>query len=768
MMTRGLSVLAVVNLVLLVFSATGFSQGGAAPGGSTPRAEVRQIKVQPDLAPDCSSLKSIAESVTRGCANNDEKAVAIYNFMILSHYHLQYPSEKGLSALKLINVYGWSLCGGLHSVQSALWRELGWKWRFVGWSKPGHTTVEAEYDGTWHYLDAFLKYYAWMPDPKAPGGRRIAGLDDLQKDSKALITDALVFDKTRKVWYAKDNAFERRGDSVNWTAPAFLVCADMPEGVISGVNSRSSRGSPESWAGIQHATGEYSTDINLAPGYSLTSTWNPVSNAWYWANGKVAPSHGCNNKDFRNSPENGPILEPYLMPGRDRRSYANGMLVYRPDFSNEDVLESFAAAENVKVESGTLVPADPGKPCVVVVALRSPYPMTLGKGEAEGIEKAEISTDGGKQWKDVALQDFGAAVKGAYSALLRLTFRSALEDLRVEATVQNNPCALPYLSPGRNVVRVSVGDKAALGGNRLVVTYAFCPGSRNKTYEQLCDGGNEIAKGHGATWTEKPVYVRREFLAKDLPAEFEINISTPKGKQPVYPRMVFVRREVLAPGAEPLPLPEGAVEFKPDPAGELKTLPNPFKIGTAVLPKAVPREVATRTLELKVSHAVSLKGETAANHFIKWVPAETWVVLAGGKLENLPPADEIGGARLVIPVIRGKDNAAVKLAASPLKAPFAAGQAYDFANIGDVAGTVVVPKQPDGKDYAPPKEFKVDVTRVVKAVAGGEPFHGFAIRTVQDRGVDEGVFTRIDIPTAARIGLELDVYGKPGDSAAKR
>lgn len=143
------------------------------------------------------------------------------------------------------------------------------------------------------------------------------------------------------------------------------------------------------------------------------------------------------------------------------------------------------------------------------------------------------------------------------------------------------------------------------------------------------------------------------------------------------------------------------------------------------------------------------------------------MILAGGKLDKLPPAGDIGAARLVIPVIRGKNEAAVKLGAAPLKAPFEAGKAYDFANIGDVAGTVVVPKQPDGKDYAPPREFKVDVTRAVKAVAGGEPFHGFAIRTLQDRGVDEGVYTRIDIPTAAKIGLELDVYSTSAPAAAK-
>ena len=69
---------------------------------------VRGIKVLPDKAPDCSSLKTIAESVTRGCKTNDEKAIAIYNFMRLSHYHRAYPSEPGgVPVLKEINTYGW-------------------------------------------------------------------------------------------------------------------------------------------------------------------------------------------------------------------------------------------------------------------------------------------------------------------------------------------------------------------------------------------------------------------------------------------------------------------------------------------------------------------------------------------------------------------------------------------------------------------------------------------------------------------------------------
>ena len=61
-------------------------------------------------------------SVTKDCKTDDERAIAIYNFCRYDHYHHAYPSEPGgISALKLINVYGWSLCGGEHTVMAALW-----------------------------------------------------------------------------------------------------------------------------------------------------------------------------------------------------------------------------------------------------------------------------------------------------------------------------------------------------------------------------------------------------------------------------------------------------------------------------------------------------------------------------------------------------------------------------------------------------------------------------------------------------------------------
>ncbi len=725
-----------------------------------PDGVVRGIRVLPDKAPDCSSLKSIALSVTRDCKTNDERAIAIYNFMILAHYHRAYPTEPGgIPVLKEINTYGWSLCGGLHSEQSALWRELGWDWRFVGWN--GHTTVEANYDGRWHYLDAFLKFYAWMPDATAPGGRTIAGEDDLNNNAQKLIADTFVLDKGRGAVYARDNGFEMVGDKANWTAPAMLSCGDTIADVIAGLKTHKQAGKPEGWSEIHHATGGYSAEVNLAPGFALTNTWDAVEGGWHWAGAKAAPSHTCGNKDLRNSPDAGLIMEPY---SQHVRSFANGTLLFAPEFAGEGVLRSFAARSNVKFANGALVPAQAGTPGSVTVLLQSPYIMTRATGAAEGADSVEVSVDGGKSFKSADVKDLTVAVKGQVAALVRINFAVALKSLRLEALVQNNPGSLPYLSPGKNVVSVAADDAKALGENRLVVTYAYCPGYRSKSFEQLCDEGKEIAKQHNATWAETPTVVQKVFAAGDLPAKFDIDIPTPRDKYPVYPRMLFVRREVIAPGAKLLPLPANAQAPKPGASDELKTLPNPFLMGSQPPPARVVRPTRTVIVELKPGHFVTRSGDVPTSDLIKWPKTaqekvDAIAFLIGGELTGLPATRDLAAARLVFPAIRSHDQAATQVGVVNLKAAFVPAAKYDFANFGDVLGTVVVPKQAkDAAEWNPPKEFKIDITRYIRDVARGEAkFHGLALRVVPERGIDDGWTVRVNLPKQPRVYLEIDV-----------
>jgi hypothetical protein len=368
----------------------------------------------------------------------------------------------------------------------------------------------------------------------------------------------------------------------NWQARDFLACdgrwlMGRPEIVPKQLNKV---GPAQSWAGFNQATSNYSTDVNLAPGFALTNTWDPMPDCWYRKGSSAFPVHSCGGHcDTFNNPGHGLVLEPYVNNKLDR-CWGNGILTFAPDFSNDALLKSFLSTENVNYTGKALVPAEAGKPAAVVVRLASPYIMVKAGGEAVGADKAEVSVDGGKLFKQVELKNFDQAVNGSTAALVKISFKGPLTALKLEIIVQNNPCALPYLSPGKNTVTVSVADPGALGNNKLVVTYAYRLGARALSFEQLIQQGKRIADQSGATWSDAVTCVSKTFSAKDLPATIEIDCPTPKGKYPVYPRMMFLRREVLAPSSAPLPLPDGAVEGKVGPKDELMTLPNPLLIGT--------------------------------------------------------------------------------------------------------------------------------------------------------------------------------------------
>ena len=179
--------------------------------GAGARLAVDTPRTKTEYAPDTSSLKAIVESVTNRGMSNDEKAIAVYDFMRLAFYHWAYPKEKGgIGPLKAINVYGWSLCGGLHTVMGELYEAAGFEYRYRGWRNPGHTTIEVFYDGRWHYLDTFLCFYAWSRD-----GRTIANQDDIIRDADIVLKAGR----------------EKRG-------PAnILSCGDTAEGVVKGCNN---------------------------------------------------------------------------------------------------------------------------------------------------------------------------------------------------------------------------------------------------------------------------------------------------------------------------------------------------------------------------------------------------------------------------------------------------------------------------------------------------------------------------------------------------
>jgi hypothetical protein len=467
------------------------------------RAAAEGFRVTTDRTVDNSSLESIVRDVFRlsGAKTNDEKAIALLDYLHGTIFHSGYPVEKGggVGPLKVINVYGWGLCGGQHTVLKALFEAAGWQVRYRGWSDPGHTTIEVFYDGKWHYLDVFLKAYFWTHDRKT-----LAGQDDIKADP-SIALDA-----------AKDGR-----------APTdyFLCCGDDAPGIVSGVKSSKPLPTSKPEDGWGSCTGR---DQNYAPLLRLPSG-GTLRIDWRGEPGMTAVPqkgmHTCGMKDFRGDKIRGPLLEHY-----GARSFANGTFSYQPDFAKAADAADIDL-KDARAAGGKLV-ATGGGPGVAVFRLALPYAYVGGKIEAafEGGDGAlSISRDGGKKWEPAAAGNLPAAVKGAYDLHVKAEFPKALATFALNATIEHNRSAQPHLLNGRNAVTVHLADGQKLPeGQVLTVTYAY--------QEATAPANRTRFDGKGVRYGETKT-VTKEVTSLPLTFDIEVGGNTP-------PKMLYLERSV--------------------------------------------------------------------------------------------------------------------------------------------------------------------------------------------------------------------------------
>ncbi len=439
------------------------------------------IKVTTDRTVDTSSLEAIVKDVIRlsGAKTNDEKAIAIHTWLHNTIFHNAYPVEKSpqsVGPLKAIKVYGWGLCGGQHTVLKALFETAGWKVRYRGWD--GHTTIEVFYEERWHYFDVFLKCYYWTKDRKT-----IAGQDDIIADP-SIVLDAVK---------------EKR-------APAdhYLCCGDEAQGVVDGV--KTSKPFPVSkhedgWASVTGRDRGYDPELVLPPGASLRLEWKGEP-------GKIAVGgqgrHTCGTKDFRSDRTLGPVLEHY-----GPRNSSNGQLVYAPEFARPAGIVLTGA----EAKGGKLV-ATSGQG-TAVFKLPLPYAYVGGQLEAafEGEGKLSISVDAGKSWQAAAPGDVTALVKQKYAVWVKAEFSGALAKFRLEAVVEHNRSALPYLVNGKNEVTV-VAPKGT------TVTYSFQEATAPDPAKRARFEGQGVAYG-------EPKKVAKEATGAALSYTVDVGGNTP-------------------------------------------------------------------------------------------------------------------------------------------------------------------------------------------------------------------------------------------------
>ena len=111
------------------------------------------------------TLDDILDEILADTMLDREKALAIWYFVKENLYHdylAEYNAPEFPNPVKLLNVYGYGLCGDKALMAMALWERAGLPARL--WQLYGHVVSEVWYDGAYHVLDTDASAFYLLPD----------------------------------------------------------------------------------------------------------------------------------------------------------------------------------------------------------------------------------------------------------------------------------------------------------------------------------------------------------------------------------------------------------------------------------------------------------------------------------------------------------------------------------------------------------------------------------------------------------------------------
>ncbi len=465
------------------------------------------------------SVEDCVAFATAGHEGEQDRALALYRWLLTHQYHLASPQEcvfpgqpvdtaNGSSERVVYDAnrarfsYGYGLCGTVHAWNEPYWRALGMPARRRAF--PGHTNSEVFYSGSWHAFDTDMAGLLVRPDGV------VAGYEDI-------IADPSLVDAVRPplphypfVWPADFETMKR-----GW------------EQVAAGGN----------WYKLYN--GGYAAHpgiVHLRSGETWTrwfdrDHYGGPKERRFWHNGQGGPFRDWTFVNTGSTDHDGASAQAV-----GNASYCNGDFVYRPDLSNPSFREGvFHASGNLesRLQSPRLHTPD-GDLGVVVFSHFSPYvicgkpvdganPMT---GEATdgmilcarvvGEVHCRLSADGGQTWVDMPLTqwvdspqepsprsravqvDLTQWLKGHYGWLIGFSWKgdAGIDELEFTTTTQVSQSIYPRLKPGGTELSYRAGSRAvtpmlpnfSLPEQQIGVFEEVSLRSQNLVYKPLGEG----------------------------------------------------------------------------------------------------------------------------------------------------------------------------------------------------------------------------------------------------------------------------------------
>ena len=426
-------------------------------------AEQYSVKIVGQAQPDCWSLEEIVREVTAGAKSQREKALALHKFGMAHQIHFIGPREGEdylVDALKVLSVYGYSLCGNNSSVMCALYNLAGLEARRR--SLKGHVVPEVRFEGRWNYIDTDMFGYVVKPDLS------IASVDDL------LENPAL---------------FER--NSLN---PDPFFPFDSMEGMQSCFRDT-------------QAKKDYHPYSSAHLMRMWLRTWESVT-CYYRPQGRFYISPASLPQEmstmYRDYWLEGPIRTSSLAwTDTVPAAYGNAVFEYRPDLSSETFRLENPAMAKVKVQDGEKLPplaaAAKGQKAMLMLAVSTPWVIAglqndltdfgdnsngavvsgwFWRSTESDENRILVSIDQGRTWKQIWENprtgavpfrvDFTPLVEGGYGYLVKFEWVDSegsgavgLEGLGLETWCELSPMALPRLEPGENTLTLSKDNHLA-------------------------------------------------------------------------------------------------------------------------------------------------------------------------------------------------------------------------------------------------------------------------------------------------------------------
>lgn len=390
------------------------------------------------------TLDEIVAEATKGYATEADRARAIWEFLRRQRFHACTWDNECNDVLKVLNVYGYTLCGNEAHLINDLWKAAGLTPR-RGYPV-GHVVSEVFYDGDYHLLDSDEHVICLERDNKT-----IASCAEVVRDHDLI---------KRTHTYGIDRREDRKTDEFSASLYSY-------EGQRKGDLGNNTK---------------HSMDLTLRPGESIEFRWDHVGKEY--SAGTVAPT------DHRNGDGTGSLIR---WGARAYEKLRNGRLCYRPDLTSELAQRGTTAFENAMfdADSGVIRPADRERPASVVWRFASPYVFVGGRVSAT-VQLGEDASgrwdyrEAGGEWKLLNTADSAGEStlvasldemvstqrRPTYRFQLRLTLHgsASASNIQFANDIQTSLLSLPELEVGRN--RIAYRD-ANTNGRDIRITHQW-------------------------------------------------------------------------------------------------------------------------------------------------------------------------------------------------------------------------------------------------------------------------------------------------------